>query len=159
MAETTGATGGNPVALSDRPAGLSESVGIVAENVLARKALRSMLDGSYTPNGAAPQGFGGWADFVAQCHNAYTARGAAGARAVVNVNPAALRLLSGDDEPEPQADLILHTDMGNGRRFALRHADRAAYVTGWGWMIWDGKRWESDETGAAARRVPASGAA
>ncbi|MBK7203344.1 phage/plasmid primase, P4 family [Candidatus Amarolinea dominans] len=51
----------------------------------------------------------------------------------------------------PQIDLILHTDMGNSRRFALRHADRAAYVTGWGWMIWDGKRWESDETGAAAR--------
>ena len=100
--ETQDATGGYPAASSANsgPALAENATGIVTENELTRKALRSMLDGSYTPNGTMPD-FGGWADFVAQCHNAYTARGAAGARAVVNVNPAALRLLS-SDEPAAQ---------------------------------------------------------
>ena len=139
-AEKTNATGGYPVALSDRPAGPSINSGaIVAENDLVRKTLRAMLTGDYRPNGT--MNFGGWADFMLQAQNAYAARGAAGARAVVNVNPEALRLLSGD-EPAAQDDLILRTDMGNGRRFALRHAGNAAHVTGWGWMTWDGKRWD-----------------
>ena len=149
-AETTNAAGVQPAAFSDRPGGpVFDSAGIVAENDLVRKTLRAMLDGAYTPNGTTPN-YGGWADFMLQAQNAYAARGAAGARAVVNVNPEALRLLSGD-EPAAQDDLILRTDMGNGRRFALRHAGNAAHVTGWGWMTWDGKRWEPDETGAAVR--------
>lgn len=69
-----------------------------------------MLTGDYTPNGAMPN-FGGWADFVLQAQNAYTARGVAGVRAVVNVNPAALRLLSGD---EPAT---------SGRRYARLRAN------------------------------------
>ncbi len=100
--ETQDATGGYPAASSANsgPALAENATGIVTENELTRKALRSMLDGSYTPNGTMPD-FGGWADFVLQAQNAYTARGAAGARAVVNVNPAALRLLS-SDEPAAQ---------------------------------------------------------
>ena len=150
MAETQNATGGNPAAFSNSGLTLAENAtGIVTENELTRKTLRAMTAGTYTPNGTMPN-FGAWQDFMRVAHDAYAASGAAGVRAVVNVNPAAMRLLSGD-EPAAQADLILHTDMGNGRRFALRHADKAAHVTGWGWMTWDGKRWEPDETGAAVR--------
>lgn len=96
-AETTNATAVQAVAFSDRPAGLSvNSGGIVAENALVRKTLRGMLAGDYTPNGATLN-FGAWTDFVLQAQNAYAASGAAGVRAVVNVSPAALRLLSGDE--------------------------------------------------------------
>ena len=96
-AEKTNATGGYPVASPNRPGGPAfDSAGIIAENDLARKALRAMLDGKFTPNGAMSN-YGGWADFVRVAQDAYTARGAAGVRAVVNVNPEALRLLSGDE--------------------------------------------------------------
>ena len=96
--ETQDATGGYPAASSANsgPALAENATGIVTENELTRKTLRAMLTGDYTPNGAMPN-FGGWADFVLQAQNAYTARGAAGVRAVVNVSPAALRLLSGDE--------------------------------------------------------------
>ena len=96
-AETRNATGGNPAAFPNRPAGLADNSGAsIAENELTGKTLRAMLAGAYTPNGAMLN-FGGWADFMRVAHDAYAAKGAAGVRAVVNVNPAALRLLSGDE--------------------------------------------------------------
>ena len=96
MAETTNAAGGNPATSPNRAGGPAFDSGvIVAENDLVRKTLRAMLTGDYRPNGT--MNFGGWADFMLQAQNAYAARGAAGARAVVNVSPEALRLLSGDE--------------------------------------------------------------
>ena len=37
------------------------------------------------------------------------------------------------------------TDTGNGKRFALRHSDKARYCAIRGsWFLWDGKRWKPD---------------
>lgn len=33
------------------------------------------------------------------------------------------------------------TDLGNARRFILRHGDEFLYVVEWGWLAWDGRRW------------------
>lgn len=97
MAETQNATGGNPAAFSNSGLTLAENAtGIVTENELTRKTLRAMTAGTYTPNGTMPN-FGAWQDFMRVAHDAYAASGAAGVRAVVNVNPAAMRLLSGDE--------------------------------------------------------------
>ena len=94
MAETQNATGGNPAAFSNSGLTLAENAtGIVTENELTRKTLRAMTAGTYTPNGTMPN-FGAWQDFMRVAHDAYAASGAAGVRAVVNVNPAAMRLLS-----------------------------------------------------------------
>ena len=48
-------------------------------------------------------------------------------------------------------DPVLLTDMGNARRFAMHHKDRVRYVTAWGWVVWDGRRWKQDDTGGAVR--------
>jgi P4 family phage/plasmid primase-like protien len=54
----------------------------------------------------------------------------------------------------------LCTDLGNARRFADMHASRMRYVHAWNqWIVWDGKRWHRDSTGAeneAAKHVTAS---
>jgi len=54
------------------------------------------------------------------------------------------------DDP-PGKDKIHLTDMGNARRFALQHAGKVLYTQAWGWLVWDGKRWSKDETGAVYR--------
>lgn len=41
------------------------------------------------------------------------------------------------------------TDLGNGQRFATQHTGRALYVEQWGWLIWNGQKWEIDESGLA----------
>ncbi len=46
---------------------------------------------------------------------------------------------------------VLQTDMGNARRFALQHQHAIRYVAAWGWVAWDGRRWQQDATGAAMR--------
>lgn len=43
------------------------------------------------------------------------------------------------------------TDLGNGKRFAAMHQGRALYVSQWGWLLWDGRRWARDEDGGAMR--------
>src|SRR5262245_53926261 len=44
------------------------------------------------------------------------------------------------------------TDLGNARRFALQYGDRLRYVDALGgWMVYDGKRWQRDETGEVFR--------
>lgn len=43
------------------------------------------------------------------------------------------------------------TDMGNARRFALEHRQRAIYVHGLGWLGWDGARYAPDNDGAVMR--------
>lgn len=39
------------------------------------------------------------------------------------------------------------TDVGNGLRFAAENAAEARYVPGWGWVVWDGRRWARDQMG------------
>lgn len=63
-----------------------------------------------------------------------------------------------DDDPgsraadEPSAESLALTDMGNGERFARRHAGRVRYCHPWGkWLCWDGMRWRPDDEGEVVR--------
>lgn len=49
--------------------------------------------------------------------------------------------------PESDSGELLKslTDTGNATRFGLCHAGRVIYVSGQGWMIWDGLQWQRDE--------------
>ena len=52
------------------------------------------------------------------------------------------------------------TDLGNARRFADMHGTTMRYVHAWNqWIIWDGKRWRRDHTGADAQAAKAVTAA
>lgn len=52
------------------------------------------------------------------------------------------------DDPIVAAHL---TDLGNARRLVARCGADLRYVAEWGWMIWDGRRWVQDRTGAVMR--------
>jgi putative DNA primase/helicase len=39
------------------------------------------------------------------------------------------------------------TDTGNAARFGRHHAGRVIYVSGLGWMVWDGLQWQRDDVG------------
>lgn len=59
-----------------------------------------------------------------------------------------------DDEPpaQPPETGIHNTDTGNARRFVRRHGGRVRHVAAWDkWLIWDGTRWQPDETGEVER--------
>ncbi|WP_165252967.1 phage/plasmid primase, P4 family [Paludisphaera soli] len=61
----------------------------------------------------------------------------------------------GGDEAE-SLDAVLarkaRTDMGNGERFAARHGGDVRYCKPWGdWLVWDGRRYAVDRTGAVQR--------
>jgi putative DNA primase/helicase len=46
------------------------------------------------------------------------------------------------------------TDLGNGERLAARHGADLHYVTVWkSWLIWDGRRWQRDDTCELERRA------
>ncbi|MGC8553532.1 MAG: phage/plasmid primase, P4 family [Phycisphaerae bacterium] len=50
------------------------------------------------------------------------------------------------------ADEDVHlTDTGNGIRFANRHGKNIRMVAGIGWHVWDGRRWQFDDTGEVER--------
>lgn len=53
----------------------------------------------------------------------------------------------GDDQPpnpfEEAAKQPLN-DLGNGRRFIIHFGEDVRYVSQYGWIVWDGKRWERD---------------
>jgi putative DNA primase/helicase len=40
-----------------------------------------------------------------------------------------------------------YTDMGNALRLARRHGAVLRHVPEWGWLVWDGKRWQADRAG------------
>ncbi|HEX2972014.1 MAG TPA: phage/plasmid primase, P4 family [Tepidisphaeraceae bacterium] len=44
-----------------------------------------------------------------------------------------------------------HTDLGNAMRLVRLHGRDLRYVRAWGWLTWDGQRWQRDETGAVMR--------
>lgn len=43
------------------------------------------------------------------------------------------------------------TELGNARRLVRLYGRNLRYVEAWGWLVWDGKRWTKDETGAVMR--------
>jgi putative DNA primase/helicase len=60
-----------------------------------------------------------------------------------------------DDGAEPRKDGVLFencTDLGNARRLAMQHGDRLRYAEQLGgWFVYDGRRWQRDETGEVFR--------
>jgi putative DNA primase/helicase len=49
------------------------------------------------------------------------------------------------------------TDLGNAERFARQHRENVRYCHLWGkWVVWDGRRWRTDETGEVVRLAMAS---
>ena len=50
----------------------------------------------------------------------------------------------------PQRNL---TDFGNAERLVDRHGAHLRYVSAWGWLVWDGKRWQRDNAGEVIRRA------
>lgn len=66
---------------------------------------------------------------------------------------ARFRLVGAEDEDEAPAGLHC-TDMGNGQRLVRRHGDDLRYCDRWkSWLVWDGRRFARDETGAVERRA------
>jgi putative DNA primase/helicase len=62
--------------------------------------------------------------------------------------------------PAAQGKIEHLTDLGNARRFAAMHGDDVRYCLAWGkWLVWDGKRWATDETQEILRRAKATVAA
>ena len=46
------------------------------------------------------------------------------------------------------------TDIGNGRRLIKKHGQDIRYCHPWGkWLVWDGKRWQVDNTAEVERRA------
>jgi putative DNA primase/helicase len=45
------------------------------------------------------------------------------------------------------------TDTGNGERLAAMHGSEIRRVAGVGWLTWDGRRWQVDDTGEMTRRA------
>src|SRR6185312_3282712 len=50
--------------------------------------------------------------------------------------------------PSPVSGRFNETDIGNAERLIAQHGDDLHFVSKWGrWIVWDGTRWASDETG------------
>ncbi|MGE0193915.1 MAG: phage/plasmid primase, P4 family [Planctomycetota bacterium] len=62
------------------------------------------------------------------------------------------------DAPSPPwADSAgLCTDLANARRLVNHHGADLLYSRALGWLVWDGRRWKEDGTGAAMRRAKAA---
>jgi putative DNA primase/helicase len=55
-------------------------------------------------------------------------------------------------EPPP-SDLISESDLANAWRFAELHGRDVRFTTAHGWLVWDGRRWASDEKGIAVQAM------
>ncbi len=59
--------------------------------------------------------------------------------------------------PKPRADGLpaefCDTDMANSRRLAERHGCDLRYTAERGWLVWDGRRWASDERGVRVQAL------
>lgn len=65
------------------------------------------------------------------------------------LNPA-LRADEGTDWQTAFIDAGLH-DIGNGRRLVLLFGERIRHTAGWGWLVYDGRRWVRDDRGTMHR--------
>jgi len=45
------------------------------------------------------------------------------------------------------------TDLGNSERLVAEHGQDLRYSPGFGWLIWDGRRWRRDDDGAVTRAM------
>lgn len=55
----------------------------------------------------------------------------------------------------PTSDFAL-TQLGLAERFANQHGENVRYCQSLGWLVWDGKRWAPDTTGAIKRMAKAT---
>lgn len=60
---------------------------------------------------------------------------------------------AGGDELVLRCALLPMTDMGNYERFLARHGGDFLFVPEWGWLAWDGRRWNSEEADAMVQRA------
>ena len=58
--------------------------------------------------------------------------------------------MSAEIDPAPRDSHRL-ADQGNAVRLIARHGGDIRHVTGIGWFVWDGTRWERDTDGAVIR--------
>ncbi len=49
-----------------------------------------------------------------------------------------------DDDAVRRCAMLPQTDLGNLQRFLARHGGDFLYVEAWGWLVWDGRRWDRD---------------
>lgn len=49
--------------------------------------------------------------------------------------------------PSITHDRFENTDLGNAKRLISRFGHQIRYVSAWGWLYWDGKRWARDDLG------------
>jgi putative DNA primase/helicase len=138
-------------------------------NAVARAAIRAMLDGQAS-NGTAPADCGPWADTLQALIDAH-ASGQAPAvlrafDALAAADPALAQLVAGDLAPgsaganlTPAAPTLTETeyltDLGNTKRLVRLHGQDLRHVRVLGWLRWDGRRWERDETSEIMRRAKA----
>jgi DNA primase catalytic core len=60
-------------------------------------------------------------------------------------------------EETPLSDDVHETDLGNAKRFVLRHGENLRYcLTKGAWLVWDGIRWKPDSTGEVDRLAKAT---
>jgi putative DNA primase/helicase len=58
-----------------------------------------------------------------------------------------MTVIRGGAEAAPAKKAFQVSDIGNAERFVARHGENVRYVPAWGkWLLWDGKRWSTDET-------------
>ena len=73
--------------------------------------------------------------------------GGKGERVEDYLRPTVLKAFAkADKDNKPRA-----TDVGNAARFAAQHHDKARYVAGIGWHVWNGKCWKPDRAGGVER--------
>lgn len=66
------------------------------------------------------------------------------------------RLVDGDPLPGSEPALTEPfplTDLGNAERLVAMHGDDIRHAAGLGWLVWDGRRFVSDDTGELQRRA------
>lgn len=74
--------------------------------------------------------------------------------AVPSISLAPTVTASGGSNEPPTGEVFNLTDLGNARRMVAWHGQDLRYVHSWGkWIIWDGTRWEIDETNEVERRA------
>jgi putative DNA primase/helicase len=63
------------------------------------------------------------------------------------------RLYAGGVEIDVRCSLLPLTDLGNAQRFVARYGSDFKHVDQWGWLAWDGRRWNGDEAEAILNRA------
>ena len=72
---------------------------------------------------------------------------------VESIINSALEYWEKNEQDAPQRPKTCNlTDMGNGERLVAKYGRSLRYSYAWGkWLVWDGRRWKIDDTGAVTR--------